>query len=240
MESRRQAARQPPRVRVATLALVGVVAAAAVTTFVGGNWMNSNQRMAREDSPVTMYLKSGRWSNGRPNTNEIQRRRVQNPQLNNMRDMYYILFARSKKVKQWKPINIISGSEAAKTFKNIGENQVVKALGGDKFAKGQIVKAIGMNLYQKKEEVNEQATKMHATLKYATELEYGYKEILNNTKFNDKPFSFLDNVNVSVVPPEAELRSLLDDAGDAVGNAGSSISKVGDNIKGFFSSGQGR
>merc|ERR1712100_457030 len=107
--------------------------------------------------------------------------------------MYYILFVRSKKVKQWKPINIISGSEAAKTFKNIGENQVVKALGGDKLAKFNIVKAIGMNLYQKKEEVNEQALKMHPALKYANVLEYGYKEILDNAQFNEDPYVSLQN-----------------------------------------------
>lgn len=238
---------QPRRLRVATLLLAGAAAALvlprhAVTYFVGAGPSSAlNLRAsAREDSSVTMYLKSGRWSGGRPNPMEIMRRRQQNPQLNNLRDMYYILFCRSKKVKQWKPINIISGSEAAKTFKNIGENEVVKALGGDKLAKFNIVKAIGMQLYQKKDEVNEQACKMHPMLKYTAEIEYGYKEIRDNNEFNDEPYKFLQNENVSLVPPEAELRNLIDDAVEAGSGAGENIAKVGDNIKGFFSSGASR
>lgn len=174
-----------------------------------------------------------------PNQQEIQRRKMQLPSLNNMKDQYFILFVRSSKVKNWYPLNIISGSEAAKTLKNVKDNSIAQAVGGDKLANYQMERAIGMNIYGNKDEVKKQSLNMHPNLRFASELEYGYKEITNNTKFNDNPRFFMMLDNISSIPPEEELRNLLDDAGDAVKNAGDSISKVGDNIKGFFGSGSG-
>merc|ERR1740138_548645 len=96
-----------------------------------------------------------------------------------------------------------------------------------------------MNLYKQKDEVEKQAVNMHQKLKHASEIEYGFKEILNNTEFNENPGPFMSLVNITLIPPEKELRTVFDDAGDAVSEAGSSISKVGDNIKGFFGQGGG-
>lgn len=187
---------------------------------------------------VAMHVKSGRWQGGMPNVQEIERRRMQSPQVNNMKDQYFIIWIRSMKVKQWFPINIISGSEAAKTLKNVKDSSIAKAIGGDRLADYQIVRAIGMQLYKDNEDVKKQALTMHPVLKYAKEFQYGYKEIQNNTKFNDNPSDDMMLVNISIIPPEEELRNLLDDAGDAVEKAGSAVSKVGDNIKGFFGSGR--
>lgn len=162
---------------------------------------------------------------------------MQLPTLNNMKDQYYILFVRSVKVRSWYPLNIISGSEAAKTLKNVKDNQLAQAVGGDRLAKYQMERAIGMQIYGNKDEVKKQSLNMHSNLRFASDLQYGYKEILNNTKFNDNPREFMMLDNITTLPPEEELRNLLDDAGEAVQSAGDSISKVGDNIKGFFSSG---
>jgi len=210
----------------------------------GADGQMGRSLLAARDSPeragkVVMHLKSGRWNGGVPNKQEIERRRVQTPQVNNMKDQYFIIWVRSQMVRQWHPINIISGSEAAKTLKNVKESSVAKAVGGDKLADYQIVRAIGMQLYEQKDEVKKQAVNMHPSLSYAKNFEYGYKEILNNTKFNDNPGEDMQQVNISLIPPEAELRNLLDDAGDAFKGASDGVAKVGDNIKGFLS-GDGR
>lgn len=186
-------------------------------------------------SGVTMQIKARRWSNGIPDKAEIARRRVTFPSLNNMKDQYFILWIRSQRVKYWFPINIISGSEAAKNLKGFKENDVAKAVGADRLADYQLVRAIGMNIYGQADEVNKQALQMHPRLKYAKVLQYGYKEIPNNTEFNENPSKFLGLENISTIPPEAELRNVLDDAGDAVSRAGSTITKASDNIKGFLS-----
>lgn len=157
------------------------------------------------------------------------------PALQNMKDQYFILWVRSKRIKSWFPLNIISGTEAAKTLKSVKENAVAKAIGGDKLADFQIVKALGMSVYKQADEVKKQALQMHPKLNYARELQYGFKEIMNNTEFNDNPQPFMKIANISVIPPEEELRNILDDAGDYAREAGDKLSTVGDNVKGFFS-----
>lgn len=184
---------------------------------------------------VAMEVKSGRWSAGMPNVGEISRRKVTMPSLQNLKDQYFIVWVRSKMIKQWYPFNIISGAEAAKQLKSVAKNDIAKAVGVDKLADFQVVKAIGMSLYKQKDEVKKQALKMHPSLQYAAEVEYGYKEILNNTEFNKNPNPFMQSVNISKIPPEDELRNLLDDAADAAGKVGESITKASDNVKGFFS-----
>lgn len=190
-------------------------------------------------SGVAMRIKARRWEGGSPNHREIAMRRQKTPSLSNMKDQYFILWARSPRVKQWYPINIVSGSEAAKNLNSAKDNNIAKAVGADKLLEGQLVKAIGMNLYNQKDEVKKQAIQMHPQLKHAAEIQYGYKEIWNNTNFNDDPGPFLLLKNISLIPPEEELRNLLDDAGDVITNASSAISQAGDNIKGFFSGASG-
>jgi len=207
----------------------------ADSSFVGGTAQQPLRSSTTDDSAVVMQIKSGRWQAGMPNNQEIARRRVSFPSLSNMKDQYFILWVRSSKIRFWHPLNIVSGSEAAKNLKNLANSDVAKAVGGDKLADYQVVKAIGMNLYKDKENVQKQALQMHPKLNWAKDLEYGYKEISNNTEFNKNPGPFLSLVNISAIPPEDELRNLLDDAGDAIGDAGTKISKVGDNVKGFFS-----
>eukprot|EP00437_Effrenium_voratum_P040900 CAMPEP_0181472090 /NCGR_PEP_ID=MMETSP1110-20121109/39416_1 /TAXON_ID=174948 /ORGANISM="Symbiodinium sp., Strain CCMP421" /LENGTH=180 /DNA_ID=CAMNT_0023597139 /DNA_START=99 /DNA_END=641 /DNA_ORIENTATION=- len=174
------------------------------------------------------------WQGGRPNKQMIKARKMQMPSLNNLKDQYFIIYCRSPSIKQWCPMNIVSGSEALKSLKGATDNQIAKTIGADKFAEGQIVKAVGMNLYKQRDEITEQAKKMHKGLRYTENLQFGYKEIMNNTIFNDNPGQFLDMTGIVLIPPEEELRNLLDAAGETLGEAGEQISKVGDNVKGFF------
>jgi len=216
-------------------ATLAALAAAGGVSFCGGGPPQPRAGVPTAPSGVAMQGKSGRWTGGRPNLGEIARRKMQFPSLNNLKDQYFILWVRSQKVKQWYPLNIISGSEAAKNLKNVGQNEVAKAVGINRLADYQVVRAIGMNLYKQEDEAKKQALNMHKQLQHAKELQWGYKEILNNTQFNDNPSKFLQMTNISMIPPEKELRNLLDDAGDAIGNAGTSITEASDNIKGFFS-----
>eukprot|EP00930_Biecheleria_cincta_P048843 TRINITY_DN340_c0_g1_i1.p1 TRINITY_DN340_c0_g1~~TRINITY_DN340_c0_g1_i1.p1 ORF type:complete len:268 (-),score=47.79 TRINITY_DN340_c0_g1_i1:81-839(-) len=186
------------------------------------------------ESAVSMGIRSRRWSGGRPNMAEINREKMQSPSLNNVKDQYFILYARSPKIKHWYAINIVSGSEAAKNLKGATNNDLAKAVGVDKLAQGQVVKALGMSMYKQNDEVMKNAREMHPPLNYASKLQYGYKEILNNTEFNKNPVPFLQLTNISLIPPEEELRNILDDAGDKLSEAGTNLAKVGDNVKGFL------
>eukprot|EP00913_Durusdinium_trenchii_P034942 g32685.t1 len=106
----------------------------------------SIQEMPDMNGCVTMNVRSRNWNCGRPNRALIKARRMKMPSINNLKDQYFIIYVRSPKVKQWCPMNIVSGSEALKTLKGATDNQVAKTLGADKFAEGQIVKAVGMTL----------------------------------------------------------------------------------------------
>merc|ERR1719265_1799996 len=136
-------------------------------------------------------------------------RKVQMPSLNNMKDQYFVLFVRSIKVRSWYPLNIISGADAIKTLKGLKDNAFAKALGGDRLADYQMKRAIGMNIYGNEDNVKKEALKMHTNLKYASALEYGFKEITNNTEFNENCRPWMLPNNVTNVPPEEELRNLL-------------------------------
>jgi len=183
---------------------------------------------------VAMNLKSRTWSQGIPNKGMMMQKKFQMPSVSNMKDSYYVLWVRSKKVKQWKAINIVSGTEAQKGLKDATDNDLAKAVGADKLADSQIVRALGMNIYGQKEEVTKQAIQMHPSLKFASELQFGYKEIQNNTAFNEKPDELMNTLNISVIPPEEELKNIIDKAGETINATATSVSKVGDNIKGFL------
>jgi len=87
----------------------------ADSAFVGGTAQQPLRSSTTDDSAVVMQIKSGRWQAGMPNNQEIARRRVSFPSLSNMKDQYFILWVRSSKIRFWHPLNIVSGSEAAKT-----------------------------------------------------------------------------------------------------------------------------
>jgi len=204
--------------------------------FCGGGQASLRAPLLDLTGRVAMEVKSGRWQAGMPNVQEIARRRIKFPSLNNLKDQYFIIFSRSKKVKNWFPINIISGSEASKSLKSATDNDIAKGVGLNKLADFQIVKAIGMNIYKQADEVKKNAIQMHPRLAYADDLEYGFKEIANNTRFNENPGPYMALKEIRMVPAEAELRNILDEAGDAASNIGDNVGKVGDNIKGFFGS----
>jgi len=185
-------------------------------------------------SVVAMRTKSRDRQGGIPNLKEMARRKAQFPSLNNIKDQYFILWARSKKVKNWYPVNIISGSEAAKNIKSATDNDIAKAVSLDRLANYQVERALGLNLYKQGDEALKQAKKMHKMLNYAQEIQWGYKEIGNNTEFNKNPGPFLALVNISVIPPEEELRNVLDDAADAASGVGDNFAKATDQVKGFF------
>ncbi|CAK0865226.1 unnamed protein product [Prorocentrum cordatum] len=221
---------------VAALAVAAWGLAALEGAFVGARPEQTLEgpRLLQKREPAVARFRSATHQAGVPNFRAIQARKVKLPSVSNMKDQYYIIWVRSAKVKQWKPINIISGAEMLKNMKKMGENDVAKAIGVGGIADYQLVRSIGLQLYQQKDEVRKNAISMHKMLKYAKELQFGFKEIANNTEFNAQPFKFMSPKNVSLIPPEEELRNILDDAGDAVKDASTEISKVGDNIKGFF------
>lgn len=165
---------------------------------------------------------------------EYEMSRQKRPRVDNLKDQYFIIFIRSQKVKQWYPINIISGSDAAKALKGLKENQVTNALGGGRLADYQILRAVGMSVYQQKDEVMKQSVTMHPQLKHAKEVSFGFKEISDNEQFNEDPRPSLQLTNITIIPPESELRNLLDDAGEALQKTGEKVSQIGDNVKGFF------
>jgi hypothetical protein len=187
-------------------------------------------------SAVAMRTKSRIREGGVPNQKKLAQRKMNFPSLNNLKDQYFILWARSKKVKNWYPVNIISGSEAAKNLKSAADNDLAKAVSLDRLANYQVERALGLNLYKQGDEAKKQAIKMHKPLEHAKEMQWGYKEILNNTDFNKNPGPSLALVNISIIPPEEELRNVLDDAADAASSAGDNFAKATDQVKGFFGS----
>eukprot|EP00933_Yihiella_yeosuensis_P072027 TRINITY_DN80313_c0_g1_i1.p1 TRINITY_DN80313_c0_g1~~TRINITY_DN80313_c0_g1_i1.p1 ORF type:complete len:271 (+),score=69.78 TRINITY_DN80313_c0_g1_i1:40-813(+) len=204
--------------------------------FCGGGNPQLRSSLPEMASGVAMQGKGQLWSGGMPNQAEIARRKQSFPSLSNMKDTYYILWCRSAKVKQWHPFNIVSGAEAAKALKGVAENDVAKAVGADKLANYQTVKALGMSIYKNMDDVKKSVFGMHPSLKLASTLQFGYKEIKNNTIFNENPGDDLNFKRVKLIPSEEELRNVLDEAGDAVAKAGDAASQVSEKVKGFFNS----
>merc|ERR1712039_631801 len=127
---------------------MGAGAWAALPAFTGSGVPQLHGDAPDVASGVAMRVRSTKWRGGMPNVAEIARRKVSFPSLNNMKDQYFILWARSKKVRNWCPVNIVSGSEAAKNLKGVAKNDIAKAVGFDSLADYQVVRAIGLNLYK--------------------------------------------------------------------------------------------
>ncbi|CAE7517668.1 HHL1 [Symbiodinium natans] len=234
--SEKQVTRRPLR-PLSTTVVCATLAGLFGAAFVGGGAPTLRDTAPDVEGCVTMGTRSRTWQGGRPNKAMIRSRKGKMPSVNNMKDTYFIVYCRSPKIKEWKPLNIVSGSEAMKTLKSATDNKIAKTVGVDKLAEGQVVKGIGMQLYKQKDEILDQARQMHPSIKYTENVQFGFKEIKNNTVFNDNPGQFMDMRNIELIPPEEELRNLLDDAGEAVEEVQSQVSKVGDQVKGFFSSG---
>jgi len=183
--------------------------------------------------------KTNKWADpdrpdGVPQPRLVQFRKQKRAEVDNLDEDYYIIFARSKIIRKWHPINIISGQEAAKNIKKATDNVVAKTVGFDEFANSKLIDELAKSIYKNKDEVWEQATKFHPTLKYCTNYEFGYKLIEDNEKFNEDPGSALNGMNITAFKSEAELRSVVDDASDTLKSTQESVTKVSDNIKGFL------
>jgi len=156
------------------------------------------------------------------------------PSVQNLKDQYFILFVRSVKVNMWYPINIVSGTEAAKGLQGVKENAVAKAVGIDRLLDNQVIRTLGSSIYKQKDEVIKQARSFHKALKGTDDYMWGYKEIMNNTKFNEKPTELYEMNGILIIPPEEELRNILDTVADASKTTSEAVAKVGDGIKGFL------
>lgn len=170
------------------------------------------------------------------NGNTLMQWRMKPPSVPNLKDRYFILWVRSTVTRQWKPFNLVSDTQLGKTLETVQKNEVAKAIGVSKLAGDQMVKQIGMSIYKDLPGVKKTVLEMHPTLATTKELQFGYKEIPDNEKFNKEPFKILGSLNnVTIIPPEKELRNLLDDAGEAISSSTGAISKASDNVKSFFS-----
>jgi len=186
-----------------------------------------------------MKEKVDRWENpDSPNgvfqPKIAQFRKQKRIQVDNLDEDYYIIYLRSKAVRKWFPINIISGQDAAKNVKKATDNVVAKTVGLDEFANQKLIDELAKQLYKSKDEVWEQAQSMHTVLKHCTSYEFGYKMIQDNDKFNEDPSGAFDSKNITAFKSEEELRSVVDDASDTLKNTQESVAKVSDNIKGFL------
>mmetsp|Transcript_27280 Transcript_27280/g.50047 ORF Transcript_27280/g.50047 Transcript_27280/m.50047 type:complete len:248 (-) Transcript_27280:50-793(-) len=234
----RTSTRRPFRALLLLGSILAVLRLSLLEAFVGSSQPLSRVLSERFDSKVALGPKAREWAQGTPNPMLImnkQRMSQGSPSLQNTKDQYFIMYARSAKVKQWMAFNIISGAEIIKNLKEFTKNnEFIDALGGGRFADWQAQRAIGMQVYKEQDQILESVRNMHAPIRVAKEVEWGYKEIDDNEAFNKDPTKYLGLKNVTKIPPEKELRNVLDDAGDAVSSAASSISSVPDKVKGLF------
>lgn len=167
----------------------------------------------------------------------LQNWRMKPPSVPNTKDRYFLLWARSATVREWKPFNLVSGNQLGKTLESVKENSVAQAVGVSGLAAGQIVKQLGMNIYKNLADVRKQCLEMHPDLGLTKkDLEFGFKEIPDNEQFNKEPFQAMRfRNNITSIPPESELRNLLDDASDAISSTPGLVTQASDNVKNFFS-----
>mmetsp|Transcript_51585 Transcript_51585/g.122741 ORF Transcript_51585/g.122741 Transcript_51585/m.122741 type:complete len:249 (+) Transcript_51585:54-800(+) len=230
-----------PRRPVRRVILAGTIIAtffrfACLNAFVGGSRLPL-QPTQEVDSKVAMGTRARRWNMGYPNPALTANRGGGGLPEIPLKDQYYIVYVRSKKIKQWLPFNLVNTADIVKGLKEFAaNNEFVKALGGERFAEGQATRALGMQVYKEKDDLLKRVREMHAGKIRAAgdEVEWGYKEISDNAKFNEDPTDFFLLQNITTIPPEKELRNVLDDVGDAAAGAGSALSDVSDKVKGMF------
>lgn len=154
----------------------------------------------------------------------------------NVKEKYYILWTRSSKIKRWYPFNLISGDQLLKMAKGAEDNEIAQKVGLASLAQGQIIKRIGMQIYEKMDDTKKEVLKMHPVLTSAEGLQFGFREIDDNEAFNENAHTFFLTSNITLIPPESELRNIIDDAGTAITKTKDVLSEAGENLKGFFSS----
>ncbi|CAK9875717.1 unnamed protein product [Sphagnum jensenii] len=120
----------------------------------------------------------------------------------------FVLFIRTKNVPRWYPLSIVTGGTTAKVM--------VAAMGnewGKKFYQGTLTRNIAGVIYKDERAVKQAALKQYPVLKAATGFEYGYK--IMDTK---NPKAALFGSDVIQVPPQEELKSVVDKVKDFFGN----------------------
>lgn len=121
----------------------------------------------------------------------------------------FVVFIRSKNVPRWYPLNIISGGTTAKIMVAGKDTPVGKFL-----YEGALTRNLAAVVYKDEKEIRKIALKQYPVLKAASELQYGYKLIDPKN-----PNSALYSSDIIKIPPQEELKPVVEKVKDFFGNA---------------------
>lgn len=130
----------------------------------------------------------------------------------------FVIFIRMANVYLWYPISIVAGGTTAKIMVAAKDNFLGKYIYKDTLARN-----LAAVIYKDEKEVQKTALRQHRILRSATEFRYGYK-LVEGTNVR----AALATNDVIELPPESELKTVVDKVKDFFGEAKESFGKLTD------------
>lgn len=133
------------------------------------------------------------------------------PKLEDDGNPKFVIFIREEAVNLWYPLSIITGGTTAKIMVSAKDNFMGKYIYKDTIARN-----IAAVIYRDEKEIKKSALKQFRVLRSASSFRYGYKLVENNNLR-----AALAPSNVVELPPQEELKTVVDKVKDFFGNAAS-------------------
>ncbi|KAJ0976963.1 hypothetical protein J5N97_012437 [Dioscorea zingiberensis] len=125
----------------------------------------------------------------------------------------FVIFIRSSNVYLWYPLSLITGGTTAKIMVAAKDNFLGKYIYKDTIARN-----LAAVIYKDEKEIQKTAFKQFRVLRSATSFRYGYKLVENgNVK------AALSTSDVIELPPQEELKTVVDKVKDFFGEAASGV-----------------
>lgn len=132
----------------------------------------------------------------------------------------FVIFIRTANVYLWYPLSVITGGTTAKIMVAAKDNFLGKYIYKDTIARN-----LAAVIYRDEKEIQKSALKQYRVLRSAKEFRYGYKLVENNNVR-----SALSPTDVIELPPQEELKTVVDKVknffGDAASGAKESFGKL--------------
>lgn len=182
--------------------------------IIGQDTNFTNKKKSRKESMVVE-------AKGKKGMQQRQFQRPPPPALPKLEDdgnPKFVIFIRTSNVSLWYPLSVITGGTTAKIMVAAKDNFLGKYI-----YKDTITRNIAAVIYRDEKEIQKSAIRQYRVLRSATSFRYGYKLVENNNVR-----AALTSTDVIELPPQEELKTVLDKVKDFFGGAKESFGKLTD------------
>ncbi|XP_074557087.1 protein HHL1, chloroplastic isoform X2 [Curcuma longa] len=173
------------------------------------NSSSSSSKLGQRKTRRSLLVVEAKGKKGMMSGRQFQRAPPPLPKIEDDGNPRFVIFIRTSNVYLWYPLSIVSGGTTAKIMVAAKDNFLGKYIYKDTIARN-----LAAVIYKDEKEIQKTAFKQFRVLRSATSFRYGYKLVENNNLR-----AAISTNNVIELPPQEELKTVVDKVKDFFGNA---------------------